>query len=147
MDKENLQKYVEEHIPIVKKMNFKIEKLDKEGISVKALYSEHINHRNSVFGGSISSLMTTSAWGWVKYIMEEIDEKSTIVIQESQVKYLKPVLSDFTASTNLENFNFERNKRMYEKFGKTRINVFVDLKEKGKDEVLASFKGIFVILK
>lgn len=148
MDREYLQLYIDEHIPIVKAMKFTISEIYGKNIVIEAPYQDHINHRNSVFGGSISALLTLAGWAKVRIIMEEIDSTATIVIQESNVKFLKPVLSDFAATTEMdENIDLAKFEKMYRKFGKARINIPVYLKEKNKKEVLAEFQGTFVIVR
>ena len=148
MDKEYLQDYIEEHIPIVKEMDFSIVEINGNEVMVEGPYEKHINHRNSIFGGSISSLLILAGWTKMKLMMEKIDNNTSIVIQESNVKYLRPVLGDFVAITKIsEEVDMLKTEKIYKKFGKVRVNIEVFLKEKGKEEILAEFVGSFVALK
>lgn len=148
MNKNDLQNYIETNIPIIKSLKFSISEINGNNIVVEAPFKEHINHTNSAFGGSISSLMTLAGWAKAKVIMESIDNKATIVIQESNVKFIKPVLDDFIAYTDTEDItDMVKFENMYKKHGKTRINIKVFLKEKNKNNILASFEGMFVIIK
>lgn len=146
MNKNELQTYIEEHIPIIKKMNFNILELEPE-VKIIGLYDEHINHRNSVFGGSIASLLTLAGWAKMKNLMDNYDDKATIVIQNSEIKYLKPVLTDFIAETiQVDEKILIKSLNMFKKKNKMRLDLKVVLKELNKGEVLAEFIGRFVVV-
>ncbi|MDA3852051.1 MAG: YiiD C-terminal domain-containing protein [Spirochaetaceae bacterium] len=146
IDYKELQQYVNEHIPIVNALKFKIQGITQKEVKVQAPYLYHINHRNSVFGGSISSLLILAAWARVKCIMEEIDPRAIIVIQDSQVEYLKPVLEDFTAESKDLSLDLNKIQRMYQRFGKARLNIGAEIHVESKREILASFEGRFVVI-
>lgn len=146
---EDLQQYIYEHIPIIKQNNFTINLDPEEHILVHGQYLEHINHRNSVFGGSLSTSLILSAWAYARKIVQDHNCGQTIiVIQSQEVKYLEPVTQDFL-SYALEVSSAEVNKLigMLNKFSKSRIAIEAVLTHEGGGPTLASFRGEFVLVK
>ena len=99
MNKNELQNYIENNIPIVQKMGFSINEIGDDKVIVSGEYCTHINHTNSVFGGSISSIMTLAGWTRVKILSEEIDPSSTVIIQNNSTNFIKPVTEDYQVYT------------------------------------------------
>ena len=127
-------------------MDFSVLKYDDSGVILSAPFQTHINHRDSVFGGSISCLLITAAWCGARRMMEKIDERATIVIQNSNVDYLRPILSDFCAEcmpiAEKAQTSFEK---CYVKFGKSRIRIKSEIIKNGI--IFATFSGEFVAVK
>lgn len=148
MDKEKLQRYIEENIPIVREMGFIVEETGDERIVVSGEYCRHINHTKSVFGGSISSVMTLAGWGRVRLLIEEFDPLATVVIKSNSTDFIKPVTEDYVVYTEIiGEKNIAKFRKTYEKFGRGRVEVEACLTHRGSHEVLARFKGEFVALK
>lgn len=147
MNAQELQRYIYDHIPIIAANHFMIERITTDQVFVRGSYREHINHRDSVFGGSISTIMTLAAWSRVRLIMEDIDPGAVIVIQNSHVDFLAPVLADFTAVNRvLDGDELSRLRASLERFGKGRVSVSVDVRDDNSETVLAQFRGDFVIV-
>lgn len=146
MDKIEFEKYLHEHIPVTKAMGFSVEEYSLGRIKIKAPFKENINHRLSVFGGSISSILIMAGWAYVRKIMERIDPDSIIVIHKNTVNYHLPIISGFTAEVKKVNKkHIDTFIEMYEKYGKGRINIESEID--GHQQILADFKGTFVVLK
>ncbi|HAS79815.1 MAG TPA: hypothetical protein DCR90_02780 [Fusobacteriaceae bacterium] len=148
MDKNELQKYIIENIPIVKDMGFIIEKIKDNKVIVSGEYKKHINHTNSVFGGSISSVMTLAGWGRVRILIEDIDSSAIILIKNNSTDFIKPVVEDYIVITEpLLKKDIEKLIKTYNRFGKGRIKVMATLRHKTSLDTLAKFKGKFVVIK
>lgn len=148
MNKNELQKYIIENIPIVKKMGFTIENIEGNQIIVSGEYKKHINHTNSVFGGSISSVMTLAGWGRIRVLIEDIDKDAIILIKSNSTDFIKPVIEDYIVITEpIQQKDIEKLKKIYYKFEKGRIIVKAILKHRNSDEILAKFTGEFVAIK
>lgn len=148
VDREKLQRYIEENIPIVKDMGFVVEDIEDERIVVSGEYCRHINHTKSVFGGSISSVMTLAGWGRVRILIEEFDPLATVVIKSNSTEFIRPVTEDYLVYTGpIDGKRIDKFRKTYEKFGRGRIEVEAFLTHRGSHEVLARFKGEFVALK
>lgn len=148
MNKYELQNYIVKNIPIVKEMGFIIEDIGDNQVIVSGEYKKHINHTNSVFGGSISSVMTLAGWGRVRVLIEDIDKNAVILIKSNSTNFIKPVVEDYIVITeSLLEKDIEKFKKIYNKFGKGRIMVNAVLKHRNSNEILAEFIGEFVAIK
>ena len=130
MTKSEFQSYMYKHIPVTKAMGFEVEKFDKDKIAIKAHLAPNINHKSTAFGGSVSSLLIMCGWGKIRKICEELPSVPHIVIQKSDVEYLKAITQDFTASCEaISDEEIERFRTTYLKFGKARliINSFIEI--------------------
>lgn len=148
MDKKSLQKYIEHYIPILKPMKFRIEEMENGMVRVAAPFREHVNHQNTVFGGSIGSLLTLSGWALVKFLLSTDDPDANVVIQSSSVRYLKPVRKDFAAvSQKVQPEELDRFLKTFRRFGRGKITVKSHIVEENGTDKLALFEGSFVALK
>ena len=148
MNKNELQKHIIEKIPIVKEMDFIIEKIEENQVIVSGEHKKHINHTNSVFGGSISSILTLASWSRVKVLLENIDPSAVILVKTSNINFIKPVIKDYIAITDpLLEKDIMKFEKIYNKFGKGRIIVNAVLKYENSCETLAKFTGEFVAVK
>lgn len=146
MNKTEFEKYLHDHIPVTKAMGFTVEEYSLGRIKIKAPFKENINHRLSVFGGSISSILIMAGWAYVRKIMERIDPDSIIVIHKNTVEYHLPIISSFTAEVKKVNKKqVDSFIEMYQKYGKGRLSIESEID--GNNHVLANFKGTFVVLK
>ena len=93
-----VEQYINEHIPIVQKHNFRITDDTSPFIKVSGKLDDHINHRNSVFGGSISTALIVASWASVRTILLTRGiPAGIIVIQSEHVEFTKPLIADFYA--------------------------------------------------
>ncbi len=150
MEDQDLQAYIYEQIPIVEKNAFTVEP-DGEApyARVRARLEDHVNHRNSAFGGSLSTALILCSWASVHGILKSrgIDDGS-VVIQTQRVDYLKPVTADFTAEvTPLGEDDLARCVLMLAKFGKSRLMVESRVTQEGDSSTRAAFTGVFVIVR
>ena len=148
MENEDLQKYIYEHIPIVQKNLLEIKKTDSGSIFIRGFYKDHINHRNSVFGGSISTALILAAWANVRdLLLSQGITNGIIVIQSEEIKFLQPVNRDFIA--RIQSVSEDKKHKfsaMLNKFGKSRIKIEAVLTHENEQETLAHFLGDFVVV-
>ncbi|PSB47247.1 YiiD C-terminal domain-containing protein, partial [Chamaesiphon polymorphus] len=58
----DVEQYLHEHIPLSKAMAVSVSSIDSSGVILSAPLQPNINHRSTVFGGSISAVSVLSAW-------------------------------------------------------------------------------------
>src|SRR5262245_4726479 len=75
-------------------MGVQVIHISNEKSILRAPFSPNINHKKTVFGGSLHALATLSCWC---FLHANIEIAAEIVITNSQVDYLAPVVSDFQA--------------------------------------------------
>lgn len=146
MDKSEINEYLYKHIPITKALGAEAVAFSEREVAFSAPLANNINHRSSAFGGSISSLLITTCWAYLRLLFDDEPRVPRIVIAASSTQFLKPVLSDFTSTLvvphaeEIENF-----KAVFAAKGKAKITLQSQIKENGA--LLARFEGVFVVLK
>lgn len=103
IDPASFQKRLHHEIPISAEMKIEVVSVDAERAVVTAPLATNINHQSTAFGGSVNSLAVVSCWSLVTGYVELQGLKADyIVIQDSQIEYLKPITMDFKAEARWE---------------------------------------------
>lgn len=141
-----LEQYLQEHIPISSAMGVTVETASSSHIVLSAPISNNINHKKTVFGGSLHAVATLACWGLLHVNLAEWQEAGVqIVIASSNVAYLAPVDTDFKAECHMPNpAEWDRFKKMLQKKGKARIELHAKIVQKGK--LCVNYSGVFVAL-
>lgn len=143
MNKTEIEQYLYKHIPITKSLEVKAVAFSKGEVKFRAPLSKNINHRSTAFGGSISSLMITTGWSYVRLLLDEVEPIPKIVISKSATQFLAPIISDFTSELLIpEEETVSKFLKMFERFGKARITLKARIRE--KEIIQAIFEGDFV---
>jgi len=139
----DLQNYIRSNIPITDYMNFRVEDLQPYSIKLSAPIKLNDNHYGTAFGGSLATLGILAGWSILHFRAAEEKLNCVIVIQESNMKYIRPAYTDFEAVCDM------LNEKLWNEFksgllakGKARISMFTNLYSQG--ELIATHKGIFV---
>ena len=90
--KKRLLKYLYEQIPLSEAMGITIDEASPDRVVMKAPFLPNINHKQTVFGGSLHAVATLACWSLLYLNM-----KCQIVITKSEVAFQAPVKGDFTA--------------------------------------------------
>ncbi|SMO53467.1 YiiD C-terminal domain-containing protein [Gracilimonas mengyeensis] len=144
MTKQEIQNYLYENIPVTKALGVEAVAFSREEVKFKAPLAVNINHRSTAFGGSISSLLITTGWSYLRLLFDEHGPVPRIVIGKSSTNYLQPVSDDFTSELIIpKKETLERFWEMYNRFGKTRITLQAKIVYQGV--VQAEFEGEFVV--
>lgn len=129
-----LEAYLHEHIPISEAMGIKAEHASLHKVVLKAPFSNNINHKKTVFGGSLHAVATLACWSLLHLnLKNEINQPTQIVITESHVSYQAPVDSDFKAECVLpDNTIWQRFLKMLRLRGKARIPLSASIYHKNR---------------
>jgi thioesterase domain-containing protein len=92
-----LQSALHTSIPLTRAMGVRIVNCTAAGLEVAAPLEPNINHASSAFGGSLAALATIAGWGMVWLLLKDQRHQQQIIIQDSQLSYIRPVLKDFAA--------------------------------------------------
>jgi thioesterase domain-containing protein len=146
VDRIVVEQYLHEHIPLSKAIAVSVTATNESGIILSAPLLPNINHRSTVFGGSISAVAILSAWTFVHVQLQILSIRAQIVIQSNSVEYLKPIEAEFQAHCltpspqDWECFISAVSKR-----GKGRIILEVEIFSRGL--LAGKFRGEYVALK
>lgn len=91
--------------------------------SLKAPLSTNQNDKNTAFAGSIYSLAALTGWSYLSLLLEENSIDAFGVLYKAEVKYQKPILTDFQSICPLLS-------------DKEKKRIFSELKEQKKTRVL-----------
>jgi thioesterase domain-containing protein len=124
MNKLAFQDYLHKAIPQSLAMQVKVDVVSNDCVQLSAPLAPNINHRNSVFGGSASSVAILSAWSLLYTRLAAQNINATLVIQNNTMSYDAPILGQFEASASLINENdWPRFIKLLLRRGKARIEV------------------------
>jgi thioesterase domain-containing protein len=138
-----LTRYIAEHIPPAAAMGFVVRSVSATHIELAAPLAPNLNHRRSAFGGSISALAIMSGWGLLHYNCRRHGLRPMLVVQESQIRFRKPVLADFTARvTDFDPAEWDRFLRALQTRGKARMRLTSVIEVDGI--TLAEHDGLYV---
>lgn len=140
-----LQLYLHDHIPLSKAMEVSVVSVADDGVVLQAPLAPNINHHDTVFGGSASTLAILAAWSLLhtRLITEGIN--AGVVIQRNTMAYDKPLHGEFEARSSLvQAEEWPRFRRTLARRGKARVTVVSVLEHAG--HVAGRFSGEFVAL-
>lgn len=144
IDRKSLQSILNDEIPITLAMGIGVEQLTDSSILLAAPLSNNINHKSTVFGGSLYSVAVLTGWGMIYAKLDSLSLHAHIVIHESSIQYLKPVNQDFMASCEItDHADFDKKISIYKRKGISRITLVVEIKN--ADQLAVKFTGQYVI--
>ncbi len=88
-------------IPLARAMQLRVADWDEDRLRLSAPLAPNINDKGCAFGGSLASLMTLVGWGLIVLRLRALGRSCDIYVQDSMVRYLAPVWSDFVAEAQL----------------------------------------------
>lgn len=141
-----IQDYLREHIPLSKAMGVEVRKADVEGVVLSAPLEPNINHRETVFGGSASSLAILAAWSVVHFGLQRAGLPCRVVIQKNTMSYDKPIAGVFTARCDAPSAEtWQRFLAMLKRKKIARIEVASHLEY--DQEIAGKLEGVFVAIR
>jgi thioesterase domain-containing protein len=139
----DLERTLHAEIPLTRAMGVRVVRADHSGLVLGAALAPNLNHKQTAFGGSLNSLATLACWGLIQLLVRDCSRAITVVIQESQVQFLKPVTHDFEAICPLPPAAVhEKFLRTLERKGRARLELEATIHSEGN--VALRFRGQFV---
>jgi thioesterase domain-containing protein len=141
-----VEAYLHRHIPLSADMGVAVVACEDAGVTLRAPLAPNINHRATVFGGSVSAVTILAAWTWLHFSLRAAGHTSRLVIQRNTVEYLRPVAAGFEVHCpGLPAAQFTQFLRMLDRHGKARATLTAVLRCEG--EQAAEFSGEYVALR
>lgn len=145
MEAVDLEHFLHERIPLSKAMGVRVVSLGDDAVVLSAPLTPNVNHRGTVFGGSVSAVAMLASWSLLHARLAATGKDARLVIRRNSVEYLAPVAGDFTAKASLVSAaDWPRFLETLERKGKTKIEVAATVEHDGREA--ASFSGEFVAL-
>ncbi|MFC4347360.1 YiiD C-terminal domain-containing protein [Kordiimonas lipolytica] len=143
---EALEAYLYKNIPISHVMGVRVTFASAEKISLTAPLAANINHKRTVFGGSLQAVATLACWTLLHVNLREDTDPSEIVITNSNIDYVRPVTSDFTATASLPDAaRWQQFLKTFDRHGRARIQMTAHVMQ--DEEVAIDYTGTFAALK
>lgn len=132
-------------IPVIAAMNVDITDIGDSTIELTAPLDTNINYEGTAFGGSLNTLCILSGYLLVHHILKSQSiHFSSLVIQDSQVRYLKPVTGNFHARATISDEHLESFQKMMRLKGKGRAQISSTISTSLGSE-LVTFEARFVV--
>ena len=138
-----LEDFLHRHIPLSKAMGVSVASVDEDAVVLRAPLAPNINHRGTVFGGSVSAVAMLAGWSLLHTRLAAAGLRPRLVIRRNTMEYQAPITGDFVARASIARIDeWQRFIATLEHKGRARIAVSATL-EHG-DQVVATFAGEFV---
>jgi thioesterase domain-containing protein len=139
-----LRQVLHEEIPLTRTMGLQVLAYDGDSLELGAPLTPNTNHKNTAFGGSLYSMAVLTGWGLLYLKLKQLDLFAHIVIQQSEMDYLRPVTGDIKTRCSFQ--SPQQVDLLVKTFGKrqrARIQLETLIKQDEDDAVL--FRGRYVI--
>lgn len=145
LDEKALEEYIFENIPISLALGIKVNKVSLQEVILSAPIANNINHKKTVFGGSLQAVATLACWSLIYANLKELKNSYEIVISQSEINYRLPVTNDFTVQClRPDSIAFEKFIKTLQRHGKARLSLTARITQENKLAVI--YEGVFVAL-
>jgi thioesterase domain-containing protein len=96
-----LTAYLHEEFPLTRAMQVSVAAWDHQTLTLKAPLAPNINHAETAFGGSISTLGILAGYTLLHLALEDQKISNRILIQKSSTDFLLPIDTAMTAVATL----------------------------------------------
>jgi thioesterase domain-containing protein len=121
--KEALEKVLLEEIPLTKAMALKVVEASASKVVLSAPIEPNHNHKQTAFGGSLYSLAVLAGWSLLWIRLKQAGLEGHVVIANTDVQYLKPVVDDFQATAIADEMAMALAVQVYRNRGRARVMV------------------------
>ncbi len=138
-----LESILHEEIPVTLAMGIRVAAYDGTCLQLAAPLAPNVNHKLTAFGGSLYSLAVLCGWGLIHLKLSEAGLHKHIVIQESSIRYLRPVDGEMRAECRVADARFERFLHTLHRHDRARVELDVSINHDGQAAV--TFSGRYVV--
>ena len=146
-DSRYLESILHHDIPLTREMGLKVLDWQHGRLQLHLPLQANINHKSTMFGGSLYCGAVLAGWGWLHLqLREEGIEDGHIVIQEGQISYPLPVTRDATVVCQApEDKVWKRFVATYKRYGRARLTLDTWIVNEGSEERAVAFTGQYVL--
>lgn len=138
--------YLHDHIPLTAHMGVSVIGYDEQSVRLSAPLEPNLNHRNTAFGGSLSTLGILAGWTLLHLRLQEAGIANRLVIQKSEMQFKRPAMNTLEAvCSQTDVAEWDRFKQMIVEKEKRRMTLVSEIYSDG--ELVAVNEGVFVSLK
>ncbi|MFG6204894.1 YiiD C-terminal domain-containing protein [Pseudomonas retamae] len=144
---EYLQSVLHHDIPLTTEMGLTVLEWREQRLSLHLPLAPNVNHKSTMFGGSLYCGAVLAGWGWLHLrLKEEGITDGHIVIQEGQISYPLPVTGDATAICPAPDAKvWKKFLAMYQRYGRARLTLDTRIVNQGSEAHAVTFTGQYVL--
>jgi thioesterase domain-containing protein len=142
-----LEAVLHRDIPLTLEMGIKVLGWRDHQLRLHLPLAPNVNHKNTLFGGSLYCGAVLAGWGWLYLRLKEagIDD-GHIVIQDGQINYPLPVTRDGIAICDApDEASCEKFLKLYQRRGRARMALHTRIVAEDSEETAVEFVGQFVL--
>ena len=139
--------HVLDTMPPVAAMQIRVHDYRDGVLHIHAPLAANVNHKSTMFGGSLYCSAVLVGWGWLHLRLRELGiDDGHIVIQEGQISYPLPVTGVAVARCPAPDEKaWERFLTMYQRRGRARLTLETVVSNAGSEEAAVRFSGQYVL--
>jgi thioesterase domain-containing protein len=143
LDAATLERTLRREFPLSHALGVRVRACGPGAVVLSAPLEPNLNHRHTVFGGSLTCLAILAGYGLAWHILQHEGIGASVVIQQGTADFRRPVTRDFEARCGAPHeLDLNRFVEMLRRHGRARITLDASIHE---DSTLAmSFRGIYV---
>jgi thioesterase domain-containing protein len=148
-DSRYLESILHHDIPLTRDMGLKVLGWQGQQLRLHLPLEANINHKSTMFGGSLYCGAVLAGWGWLYLrLREEGIEGGHIVIQEGKISYPLPVTSDASAICDAPSIAvWKKFLAIYQRYGRARLTLHSHIVNANSEEEAVRFTGQYVLHK
>ncbi|NVJ68858.1 MAG: YiiD C-terminal domain-containing protein [Alphaproteobacteria bacterium] len=141
-----LEAYLYRNIPISKAMGVRVASACKKEMALHAPIAPNINHKRTVFGGSLQAVATLACWTLLHANLRDQTDPAEIVISSSNIDYIRPVTGNFEVRATLpDQKRWQNFLKTFNKHGRARIQLTAHILE--EENLAIDYTGSFAALR
>ena len=143
----NLQDFFHSNIPIIESNDFDIRLNENRDVTVSGSIGKHFNHKQTVYGGSITNALIIAAFGYLHVLLEDRGYSgASVFLKKNTTEFKKPLIEDFIAcSVALSTEDIANLMKELSETKKAAITVIAYAAHKDDAFRYAQFDGVFSI--
>lgn len=140
-----IQTYLHKNIPISEAMGIKVEEASLNKVILSAPFKKNINHKHTVFGGSLHAVATLTCWSLLYLNFNNYKPIPELVITHSEIFFLTPIDKNFCAICTLpDSQTWQRFIKIFDKKHKARIELDAHIFQ--NEKIAVNYQGTFAAL-
>ena len=146
-DSRYLESVLHHDIPLTREMGLKVIGWHQHQLRLQMPLAANINHKSTMFGGSLYCGAVLAGWGWLHLSLREAGiEDGHIVIQEGHISYPLPVTRDAIVLCDAPaDAAWNKFLAMYQRHGRARLTFETRVINAEGAEDAVRFSGQYVL--
>lgn len=141
-----LERLLHHDIPLTGDMGLRVRAWDNHCLRLHVPLAPNVNHKSTMFGGSLYCAAVLAGWGWLHLRLGEAGlSGGHIVIQRGQIDYPLPVAGDALAvCENIDEALWQRFLKTYRRHGRARLQLQTQVLD--GERCAVTFSGQYVVV-